>query len=106
MYVPRAALKVTGPEARYATLHAESGRKVSRGLCPNCGSNLFILAELVPTMQGLWAGSLDDPNMFEPQINVWTRSAPTWSVLDPNLKKLDIAPNAEQFQALLDEAAA
>ena len=57
-------------------------------------------------MQGLWAGSLDDPNIFQPQINVWTRSAPKWSQLDPSLKKLDVAPNAEQFQALLDAAAA
>jgi len=105
MYVPRSGLTVTGPEARYAALHAESGRKVSRGLCGNCGSNLFILAELVLTMQGLWAGSLDDPNIFKPQVNVWTRSAPGWSVLDPILKKLDVAPNAEEFQALLDEAA-
>ena len=106
MYVPKSALKVTGPEAKYATLHAESGRQVSRGWCTNCGSNLFILAELVPTMQGLWAGSLDDPSIFKPQINVWTRSAPAWSGLDPGLKKLDVAPNADQFQALLDEAAA
>jgi len=56
-------------------------------------------------MQGLWAGSLDDPSVFKPQINVWTRSAPTWSPLDPSLEKLDVAPNAEQFQALLDGAA-
>lgn len=106
MYVPKSALKVTGGEAKYATLHAESGRLVSRGLCTNCGSNLFILAELVPDMQGLWAGSLDDPSIFKPQINVWTRSAPRWSQLDPSMKKLDVAPNMEQFQALLDEAVA
>ncbi len=86
-------------------LHAESGRKVSRGLCTNCGSNLFILAELVPDMQGLWAGSLDDPNIFKPQVNVWTRSAPAWSCYDSSLKKHDVAPDAEHFQVLLDEAA-
>jgi len=106
MYVPKSALKVTGPEPRYATLNAESGRRVYRGLCASCGSNLFILAELVPAMQGLWAGSLDDPNVFKPQINVWTRSAPRWSLFDTNLKRLDVAPNAEEFQLLLDEAAA
>ena len=83
----------------------ESGRRVSRSLCANCGSNLFILAELVPDLQGLWAGSLDDPNTFKPQINVWTRSAPAWSRLDPSLKKLEVASNAEAFQLLLDEAA-
>ena len=106
MYVPKSALKVTGPEPRYATLNAESGRRVDRGLCASCGSNLFILAELVPAMQGLWAGSLDDPNIFKPQINVWTRSAPRWSRFDTSLKSLDVAPNEEEFQLLLEEAAA
>ena len=84
-------------------------RKRARGapwLCTKCGSNLFILAQLVPEMQGLWAGSLDDPNIFEPQINVWTRSAPAWSKIDPSMKRIDVAPNEQQFKALLDEALA
>ena len=106
MYVPKAALKITGSTLKYARLHAESGRLVERGLCAECGSNLFILAELVPDMQGLWAGSLDDPNVFQAQINVWARSAPKWSQLDPHLKRLEVAPDAQQFKALLDEALA
>lgn len=106
MYVPKSALNIMGGEAKYAALHAESGRLVSRGLCTNCGSNLFILADLVPDMQGLWAGSLDDPDIFKPQIHVWTRSAPKWSQLDPSIKRLDVAPNEQQFKRLLDEAVA
>ena len=104
MYVPKTALKITGPSAQYSMVQAESGREVHRGLCTKCGSNLFILAQLVPEMQGLWAGSLDDPHIFEPQINVWTRSAPAWSKIDPSMKGLDVAPNEQQFKALLDEA--
>lgn len=105
MYVPRAALRITGPAAVYYDVIAESGRLVQRGVCPSCGSNLFILAELVPELQGLWAGSLDDPTQFKPQINVWTRSTPWWSMFDPAMKKLDVAPNEAQFKELLDEAA-
>ena len=104
MYVPKDALKVTG-SPKYARVIAESGRWVDRGLCTNCGSNLFILAELVPDLQGLWAGSLDDASNFKPQINVWTRSAPQWSMLDPSMKKLDVAPNEEQFKELLADTA-
>ena len=106
MYVPKTALKIVGPAAQYSILNAESGREVHRGLCTKCGSNLFILAQLVPEMQGLWAGSLDDPSVFEPQINVWTRSAPAWSKIDPSMKRLDVAPNEQEFKALLDEALA
>lgn len=105
MYVPKSALKVTGLVPKYARVTAESGRWVDRGLCTNCGSNLFILAELVPDMQGLWAGCMDDPNEFNPQINVWTRSSPRWSMIDPSMKRLDVAPNEAQFKELLDKAA-
>ena len=90
---------------KYYRVIAESGRWVDRGICEACGSNLFILAELVPELQGLWAGSLDDPSQFKPQIHVWTRSSPWWSTLDPALKKLDVAPNEAQFGELLAEAA-
>jgi len=85
---------------------AESGRTVDRGLCTNCGSNLFILAELVPDMQGIWAGSLDDPSLFTPQVNVWTRSSPWWATIDPSMIKIAVAPNETEFKALLEEAAA
>ncbi|AOF81735.1 glutathione-dependent formaldehyde-activating enzyme family protein [Methyloversatilis sp. RAC08] len=104
MYVSKGALTISGPEPRYASLHAESGRKVSRGLCAACGSNLFILADLVPDMQGVWAGSLDDPEIFWPQINVWTRSAPAWSRFDRSIECLDTAPDEQRFNALLQEA--
>jgi len=60
----------------------------------------------VPQLQGLWAGSLDDPGNFKPQINVWTRSSPWWSQMDSTMKKLDVAPNEDQFKVLLDEAEA
>lgn len=52
MRVPKAALKFTCPAATYASLHAESGHSASRGICAHCGSHLFILADLVPDMQG------------------------------------------------------
>lgn len=105
MYVPRTTFGVMDPEAKYATIHAESGRPVSRGLCASCGSDLFILADLVPAMQGFWASSLDDPNISGPQVDVWTRGAPRWGPIAPGLKRLDVAPDAEWFQALLAEAA-
>lgn len=100
MYVPRANLTIEGT-AQYYDVKAESGNLVSRGFCPTCGSNLFILADLVPDLQGLWASSLDDPNEFAPQVHVWTGSAPSWSALSPHLDKISKAPNEEQFKALL-----
>lgn len=102
MYVPKTAMKITGTP-RYYDVKAESGNGVSRGFCPTCGSNLFILAELVPDLQGIWASSLDDPNEFKPQVHVWTGSSPWWNTINDELKQIIKAPNQEQFNALLTE---
>ncbi len=103
LYVPKAALTVTG-ECKYFNVTAESGREVSRGFCPNCGSPMFIQAELVPELQGLWAASLDEPSLFQPQVHVWTDRAQHWDCMTPDLQKLPEAPTIEQFQTLLSRA--
>jgi len=100
LYVPRTALTVTG-EGKYYDVKAESGNNVSRGFCSQCGSPVFILAELVPHLQGLWAASLDNPSLFQPQVHVWTDRAQPWDYMTPTLAKIGKAPNAEQMQKLL-----
>ena len=64
LYVSKATLTITG-KSKYYDVRAESGNQVSRGFCPECGSPVFIQAELVPDLQGLWAASLDDPSQFQ-----------------------------------------
>ena len=102
MYVPKSAMTITGT-TKYHDVKAESGNTVSRGFCSQCGSNLFILADLVPDLQGIWASSLDNPNHFKPQVHVWTGSATSWNVIDDHLPRIAKAPNQEQFNALLAE---
>ena len=100
LYVPRSALTISG-HSKYYDVQAESGNKVSRGFCSHCGSPVFILAELVPDLQGLWAASLDNPSLFQPQVHVWTDRAQPWDSMTPTLAKIGEAPNAEQMQKLL-----
>ena len=100
LYVPRTALTITG-EGKYYDVKAESGNNVSRGFCSQCGSPVFIQAELVPHLQGLWAASLDNPSLFQPQVHVWTDCAQPWDYMTPALAKIGKAPNAEQMQRLL-----
>ena len=104
MYVPRESLTIEG-EATYFTVLAESGNKVSRGFCPRCGSQMFILADLVPPLQGVWAASLDAPDQFEPVVQVWCGSKREWGTLHPSLPQLPKAPNAEEFEEILKLAA-
>ena len=101
LYVPKSAVELQG-DLTYYTVKAESGNGVDRGFCGTCGSPMCIRAELVPELIGLWAGSLDDPEQFSPQINVWTSSAPNWIFLNENLPHSDHAPTAAQLQRLLE----
>lgn len=100
LYVPKAALTITG-ESTYHDVRAESGNLVSRGFCPACGSPVFIQAELVPSLQGLWASSLEDPSQFQPSVQVWIGSAQPWDYLHPALPKTEKAPTEKQMQELL-----
>ena len=100
LYVPKAALTITG-QSTYYDVKAESGNLVSRGFCPKCGSPVFIQAELVPNLQGLWAASLDDPSQFQPSVQVWCGSAQSWDSLHPTLPKTTKAPTEKQMQELL-----
>ena len=100
LYVAKATLTITG-KSKYYDVRAESGNQVSRGFCPECGSPVFIQAELVPDLQGLWAASLDDPSQFQALVQVWTRSAQPWDCLTPTLQKVEKAPTEKQMQELL-----
>lgn len=100
LYVEKAALSLTG-ESKYYDVRAESGNLVSRGFCPQCGSPVFIQAELVPRLQGLWAASLDDPSQFQPSVQVWCGSAQPWDYLQSTLPQIEKAPNEQQMREIL-----
>ncbi len=101
LYTPKSSVTLTG-DVSYYEVKAESGNAVNRGFCNTCGSPVCIQAELVPELIGLWAGSLDDPNQFSPQINVWASSTPDWLILNSALPSCDHAPNADQIKKLLE----
>ncbi len=100
MYVPKAALTLTG-QAKFYEVKAESGNAVRRGFCSECGCPVFIDADLVPELMGLWAASLDDPSRFTPQAEVWTNSAHAWTCLQEGLDKYEHAPSSEQMQKII-----
>jgi len=89
--VPKDALKITG-EVKYFDLKGDSGKTISRGFCPNCGSRLFSTPEAAPTMMGIAAGSLDDGGWYKPGMDIYTSSAQPWAHMDPALPKFPKMP--------------
>ena len=91
MFVLEQDATITG-EVKYYESKADSGRAISRGFCPNCGSQLFSKLELLPNMIGFRAGTFDNPGLYEPKMDIYTDSAAHWDVMNTNIAKFPKSP--------------
>jgi hypothetical protein len=85
--VTAAAVKITG-QPKYHTVKGESGNSMSRGFCSECGAQLIARSSGRSDMIGIHLTALDDPNRYEPTMDIWTSSAPKWDCMNPALQKL------------------
>lgn len=90
-FVPSAAVTITG-DVKYHETKGDSGRMVSRGFCPACGSHLFGKPSRMPDMLGIRAGSLDHPELYHPRADIYTARAHSWDFMDPDLPKFPHMP--------------
>jgi len=74
LMVPRAGMKLTG-ELKFYGKETERGTVMERGFCPECGSNVLCRSDAWADYYVLGAGTLDDPSVYHPRINIFTRSA-------------------------------
>jgi hypothetical protein len=89
--LPAAALKTTGAIKYYDT-KADSGNILSRGFCPECGSSLLGKTSAMPDLAMITAGSLDDPSLYKPTLDIFTSRAQPWDHMDPALTKFPKMP--------------
>ena len=78
---------ITGELRRFASI-ADSGNRLQRGFCPLCGTPVTSEAEIRPHLVFLRAGTLDDPSIIAPAMNIWTSQAPVWAHLDAELPSI------------------
>lgn len=90
--VPKAAFKLTKGQLKHFEVTADSGNKVSRGFCADCGSPILSTLSAMPTVVAIKIGSLDDPNNFKPTVNIFTASAPAWATPHPGLTNFPRSP--------------
>lgn len=91
MMVPAAAVTITGKTKLYER-KADSGNTVGRAFCPECGAPVYSTNSGASEALFLRASSLDDPDIFEPQVVVYTRSGPVWDHVDPALPAFETIP--------------
>jgi hypothetical protein len=78
LLVPKDAFKLTKGELKHYEVKGDSGNKVSRGFCANCGSPIMSILSGMP-FTAIKAGSLDDPSQFQPTASIFVASAPSWA---------------------------
>ena len=91
MAVPRAAVTLSGRVTTYDR-PADSGNMVSRAFCPVCGSAVYSLNAAMPQLMFIRASSLDDVEVFKPQMVVYTKRAPSWDKMDATLPAFPAMP--------------
>ena len=91
---PADAFRFVRGTPRYHDSAAASGDAHRRGFCADCGSRLTggQNPEGSSGIVGVTAGSLDDPALFRPQMDIFTAQAQPWAWMDPALPKFEQMP--------------
>jgi len=92
LIVPKKAFSVTG-EVRFYDAPTDTGNIVSRGFCPTCGGAIYSTNSGSPDLVFPRASSLDDLEVFQPQMVVYAKRAASWDRLDPALPHFEGMPS-------------
>ena len=85
------AVRFTG-ESRPSVSKTASGGDATRNFCAACGSLVFGGERGRSDSFTIYAGSLDDPSLFEPKVAIFARSRPAWAEIPAGLKVFDALP--------------
>nr|WP_246716809.1 MULTISPECIES: GFA family protein [unclassified Methylocystis] len=89
--VPGASVTISGDVTVYDK-PADSGHVVSRAFCPRCGAPIYSLNDAMPDLIFLRASSLDDLEVFKPQMIVYASRGASWDISDTNLPRFEKMP--------------
>lgn len=64
---------------------SETGNRIGRAFCPECGTNIYGINESRPDYLPISAGALDDNSDFKVMALSWVSTAKPWHTLDPNI---------------------
>ncbi|MGH0031913.1 MAG: GFA family protein [Myxococcota bacterium] len=79
VFAPDAAFDVPAQGLSSFAVKGESGGTVERFFCGTCGSQLFSRVAVMPGVNFVKAGSLDDAGWVEPGASYWGASAWPWA---------------------------
>ena len=77
---------VSGPTTEF-----NSSEDLARVFCPRCGTTVFSSRRSTGNL-AVTAGTLDNPELFRPDMHFWTASRQPWVKLDDGLPSYPAAP--------------
>ena len=75
------------------TVTADSGARVTRHFCADCGAPLYSTPDAAPGNVYIKVGAFDDFPAFRPQVAVWTASAPPWHAIPEDAARFERNPH-------------
>jgi len=88
---PSAGMSITGETRDFVSI-VDSGNRMHRRLCVQCGVHLFSEAEARPHLIFVRAGTLDNTELAQPAATIWTAQAPSWACIDDTLPQWEGQP--------------
>jgi hypothetical protein len=77
-------VSIAGNLADYQS-SADSGAKMTRSFCANCGTAVSSRSNTKPDLVVLRVGLFDDRAALSPSLTIWTDSAPEWGCWNKEL---------------------
>ena len=87
---------VKGTPKEYAS-PADSGNVITRVFCGDCGTPLYIQVSTRPDVVGVRVCTFDDPSWFQPEANIFVKSAQPWDALDPAIPAFETYPDGKSY---------
>jgi len=86
------SLTISGDSLRTFNDIGSSGRPVERSFCSACGSALYSRASATEDILYFKAGSLDNSDWVEPNVEIWCNSQVSWSTLKKDMTSFPTTP--------------
>jgi hypothetical protein len=87
----RAQASITGAASTWSVAGA-SGNDKHHAFCPTCGTPVYLTFAAMPDLIVIHAGSLDDPDLFHPNLVTYTIRGYDWDTMDAGLAKFEKMP--------------
>jgi hypothetical protein len=89
---PAGSFKVTRGQLKAYWAVADSGRRVDRNFCPECGTHLANRLNAGSPFVAVPVATLDEALPLEPQMEVWAASARSWAHHPPGVASFEKNP--------------